>query len=70
MDSYVEQFQAQPMEAYTTLLLDAIAGDQTLFKHREEIEAAWRVVQPVLEVIGRRDNKPRGEMDAIAAVGE
>jgi nickel-dependent lactate racemase len=24
------------------------------------------VVQPVLEVIGRRDNKPRGEMDAIA----
>jgi nickel-dependent lactate racemase len=25
------------------------------------------VVQPVLEVIGRRDNKPRDEMDAIAA---
>ena len=24
-------------------------GDQTLFKHREEIETAWRIVQPVTD---------------------
>ena len=24
-------------------------GDQTLYKHRDEIEEAWRVVQPVLD---------------------
>ncbi len=46
---YIEQFQASPSEAYTTLLLDALRGDQTLFKGRHEIEHAWRIVQPVLD---------------------
>ena len=46
---YAQQFHAKPMEAYTTLLLDAMRGDQTLFKHRDEIDLAWRVVQPVLD---------------------
>jgi len=46
---YVEQFQAEPPEAYATLLMDAMKGDQTLYKHRDEIEHAWRVVQPVLD---------------------
>jgi glucose-6-phosphate 1-dehydrogenase len=46
---YVKQFQAKPQEAYATLLLDAIRGDQTLFKHRDEIEQAWRIVQPVID---------------------
>ncbi|MCC7406826.1 MAG: glucose-6-phosphate dehydrogenase [Phycisphaeraceae bacterium] len=45
---YAEQFKAQPPEAYATLLLDAMRGDQTLFKQRQEIEQAWRIVQPVL----------------------
>ncbi len=46
---YQEQFQAKPQEAYATLLLDAMRGDQTLFKHRDEIEQAWHLVQPVLD---------------------
>ena len=46
---YARQFQAEPPEAYATLLLDAMRGDQMLFKQREEIEQAWRVVQPVLD---------------------
>ncbi len=46
---YAEQFQAEPPEAYATLLLDAMRGDQTLFKQREEIEQAWRIVQPILD---------------------
>ena len=46
---YVEQFKAEPPEAYATLLLDAMRGDQTLYKHREEIEHCWRIVQPVLD---------------------
>jgi len=47
---YVEQFKGEPPQAYSTLLLDAMRGDQTLFKHRDEIESAWRIVQPVLDV--------------------
>jgi len=46
---YIKQFNAKPPEAYATLLLDAIRGDQTLYKHRDEIEQAWRIVQPVLD---------------------
>ena len=45
---YVKQFNAQPPEAYATLLLDAIKGDQTLYKHRDEIDEAWRIVEPVV----------------------
>ena len=46
---YEQQFQATPPEAYATLLLDAMRGDQTLYKHRDEIEYCWRIVQPVLD---------------------
>lgn len=47
--NYATQFKAKPPEAYVTLLLDAMRGDQSLFKHRDEIEQAWRIVQPVLD---------------------
>jgi glucose-6-phosphate 1-dehydrogenase len=46
---YVQQFKSEPPEAYATLLLDAMRGDQTLFKHREEIESCWKIVQPTLD---------------------
>jgi len=47
--NYVEQFHGKPPQAYAKMLLDAVNGDQTLFKHREEIEHAWKIVQPVLD---------------------
>jgi len=46
---YVKEFHVAPPEAYSTLLADALRGDQSHFKHRDEIEHAWRVVQPVLD---------------------
>jgi glucose-6-phosphate 1-dehydrogenase len=36
------------MEAYERLIGDAMAGDATLFAREDEVEAAWRVVDPVL----------------------
>ncbi len=36
-------------EAYETLLLDIISGDQTLFMRADQVEAAWEVITPVLE---------------------
>jgi glucose-6-phosphate 1-dehydrogenase len=36
-------------EAYQRLLGDALAGDQRLFARQDLVEAAWRVVDPVLE---------------------
>src|SRR3984957_5630461 len=45
---YDEAFKTLP-EAYQTLLLDLLRGDQTLFVHAEEVEASWRLYAPLLE---------------------
>jgi glucose-6-phosphate 1-dehydrogenase len=45
---YAETFGRLP-DAYETLLLDLLAGDQTLFVHGDETEAAWRLYEPLLE---------------------
>ncbi len=46
--SYAEAFQKTLPEAYERLLLDVIRGDNTLFTRNDELEAAWRFVDPVL----------------------
>jgi glucose-6-phosphate 1-dehydrogenase len=45
---YDEAFGRLP-EAYETLLLDVMTGDQTLFVRSDETEAAWRLYTPLLE---------------------
>ncbi|REK12557.1 MAG: glucose-6-phosphate dehydrogenase [Planctomycetota bacterium] len=37
-----------PMAAYERLLSDAMQGDSTLFAREDSVEAAWRIVEPVL----------------------
>jgi glucose-6-phosphate 1-dehydrogenase len=39
----------QTLDAYETLLLDVIEGDRSLFLRFDEIEWAWRVVDPILK---------------------
>jgi glucose-6-phosphate 1-dehydrogenase len=42
--------EAVPLpEAYETLLLDIMAGDQTLFVRADEVEWAWRIYAPALD---------------------
>jgi glucose-6-phosphate 1-dehydrogenase len=45
---YAEAFKSIP-EAYQTLLLDVLRGDQTLFVHAEEVEVAWTLFTPLLD---------------------
>lgn len=40
--------QADEMDAYERLLSDAMTGDGTLFASQDGVEAAWKVVEPVL----------------------
>jgi glucose-6-phosphate 1-dehydrogenase len=47
--SYGAAFGSEPPEAYERLLLDALLGDSTLFTRRDEVEAAWAIVDPILE---------------------
>jgi len=46
---YKKQWDVEPPDGYATLLMDCIRGDQTLFKHRDEIQSSWNAVQPVLD---------------------
>ncbi|HYE03358.1 MAG TPA: glucose-6-phosphate dehydrogenase [Phycisphaerales bacterium] len=46
---YLETFGGEAAEAYGPLMLDAMRGDRTLFKHREEVESGWRICQPFLD---------------------
>ena len=45
---YEDAFETPP-DAYETLLLDAIRGDATLFMRADQVEQAWKVVDPVLQ---------------------
>jgi len=45
--SYDAEFGAYTPEAYERLLLEAMAGDATLFIRRDEVEAAWRIVDSI-----------------------
>jgi glucose-6-phosphate 1-dehydrogenase len=44
----VEQPSGIEMEAYERLLGDAMAGDATLFAREDTVEAAWRIVEPII----------------------
>jgi glucose-6-phosphate 1-dehydrogenase len=46
---YREAFQAEPPEAYETLLLDVMRGDTALFMRADQTEAAWQVLAPILQ---------------------
>jgi glucose-6-phosphate 1-dehydrogenase len=45
--SYDSEFGAYTPEAYERLLLEAVAGDATLFIRRDEVETAWGIVDPI-----------------------
>jgi glucose-6-phosphate 1-dehydrogenase len=47
--SYRESFATPSAEAYVTLLSDVINNDATLFMRADQVEAAWRLLMPVLE---------------------
>ncbi len=45
---YGSAFGTRTTDAYDRLLLDCMLADQTLFTRSDEVEAAWRVVTPIL----------------------
>jgi glucose-6-phosphate 1-dehydrogenase len=46
--SFAENFDVRAPDAYERLLLDVIRGNQTLFMRRDEVEAAWQWVDPII----------------------
>ncbi len=46
--TYQENYTESLPEAYEALLLDVLEGDATLFMRADQVDAAWKVVMPIL----------------------
>lgn len=47
---YKDAYDGNEPEAYETLLLDVMMGNATLFMRTDQVEAAWKIIMPILEV--------------------
>jgi len=47
---YATHFGVPPATGYETLLYDCMNGDATLFQRADNVETAWNVVTPILDV--------------------
>ncbi len=56
--SYEQVYGVQMPEAYERLLLDCMLGDQTLFMRFDNLDIAWRLLDPVLQYWDQSDTKP------------
>ncbi|GAA5155372.1 glucose-6-phosphate dehydrogenase [Nocardioides marinquilinus] len=57
--SYATAFSQRSPDAYERLLMDVIRGNPTLFMRRDEVEAAWTWVEPVLRRWEATADRPR-----------
>jgi glucose-6-phosphate 1-dehydrogenase len=57
--NYATTFQRRSPDAYERLLMDVVRGNPTLFMRRDEVEAAWAWVEPILDRWARPEHAPR-----------
>eukprot|EP01037_Dinobryon_pediforme_P014817 gene14817-14951_t len=57
--SFATAFDGHIPEAYERLLMDVIRGNATLFMRRDEVEAAWRFIDPIREAWAHINDQPR-----------
>ena len=57
--SFAETFQVPFPDAYERLLLDVIRGNPTLFMRKDEVEAAWTWIEPILDAWTRSPTTPK-----------
>jgi glucose-6-phosphate 1-dehydrogenase len=58
--SFAASFDERNPDAYERLIMDVVRGNQTLFMRRDEVEAAWRWVDPILEGWESNEQKVQG----------
>jgi glucose-6-phosphate 1-dehydrogenase len=57
--SFAKAFGAPSPEAYERLLMDVVRGNASLFMRRDEVEAAWRFVDPIRDAWAQSSEGPR-----------
>lgn len=55
---YADHFKLGRTTGYEALLYDILIGDQSLFQRADEIEGAWKAVQPFLDAWARSPEPP------------
>ncbi len=58
--SFAQSFSVRNPDAYERLVMDVVRGNQTLFMRRDEVEAAWRWIDPILEAWEDSAQQPHG----------
>ena len=59
---FSEAFNTRPLDAYERLLMDIVRGNLTLFMRRDELDAAWRWIDPIRTGWAEHDEKPKSYM--------
>ncbi|MGB1418968.1 MAG: glucose-6-phosphate dehydrogenase, partial [Candidatus Puniceispirillaceae bacterium] len=52
--SFGDTFEARLPDAYERLLMDTARGNQTLFMRRDEVFAAWDIIDPAMKLVAGR----------------
>ncbi|RLP22953.1 glucose-6-phosphate dehydrogenase [Mesorhizobium sp. YM1C-6-2] len=58
--SFAQSFDGRSPDAYERLVMDVIRGNQTLFMRRDEVEAAWTWVDPILNAWAESRQEAQG----------
>ena len=57
--SFAKAFGVVPADAYERLLMDALRGNAALFMRRDEVEAAWKFIDPIRAAWSQSGESPR-----------
>jgi glucose-6-phosphate 1-dehydrogenase len=57
--NFGETFKTQSLDAYERLLMDVVKGNLTLFMRRDELDAAWRWIDPIRAGWEEQGEKPK-----------
>src|SRR3546814_599266 len=57
--SFAQAFGGRNPDAYERLLMDVVRGNPTLFMRRDEVDAAWRWIDPILAAWRARGDAPK-----------
>jgi glucose-6-phosphate 1-dehydrogenase len=61
---YGTAFLSQSPEAYERLITDAMRGDATLFTRNDEVEAQWRICDPIVKAWAEQPGPPVADYEA------
>ena len=57
--SFADAFNVRNPDAYERLIMDVVRGNQALFMRRDEVEAAWAWIDPVLDAWSASSETPK-----------